>query len=502
MTSNMKSLFLSIGTLLLLASCHNSATVSSEYTVDSSRDISNITDSYLIALDADTTKISPYDHIFNQGANGYILPKGGRASKLDGKVYKKGMIETEIYVDDDIADQYVADTTVTGMVNIVLEELYFGMELNVGVDASAPNGTIRTDISLVNTDDTVNVENIVAKLVGLGKFKKDKQLHIYLFDRASFFKTANAIAFESENHKFIFGSAYLFKNPMLFVHELGHVLGLNHTSAVDSLDRCYNVMHESSIGCANHVHPRQSLAVASGHLTPYFDDDSILFPVGVTCGCESEAIYKSKFQKYLNSIDRGIGDEELVGNVEVVKNAFANIDNLPDEFERNFRRQADAFFDPSDTDLIDTFVQWSIEAQIALRKNNLLRLTAATVDKLNPNRGNNTLSQVMELGTMTELELQKELDTVRRQFDPNIFYQTLDTAVLRKFTELNAQVVDLEATVRDLDRKNKELNRKFESSVIIDKNCSGLYRDGAEASPDNYSTLVLQLMKKCAADDR
>lgn len=435
-----------------------------------------INEGYKLSTTGDTLVVEPFDR------------SNDNVSNLEYLVSKDALrfLKTEIYTDS-ITGVGVVDTTNLQIVDEILTQLHIGTRLAVFKNKLA-------DLSGISTADTMNVENIIEVIKNTTRFDRtsvfdeEAKLHIYLFDRSSFFKTANAIAFESGDHKFIFGNARLFRSSMLFVHELGHVLGLNHSK--ESYGQCFNIMHESSIGCAKFLHPRQSLAASTGVLIGSVTDTTIVFPTGNTeCTCLTSRIYNSELDIYLNARDQGIEDEPLIGNLEGLEEAYNAIvldssRTLDAQFIDNFNAEADYFL--SDPGQKAYYVQESAKAQKVLQINNLLRLMSATVEKLNPSAGTDFLERIMVDGEPYDT-LMYYFNSTANEHDPSAFYRSVVDPV--------QQLIQLQEDKDSLESLNRSLLAILNENILINKKCYDEYLSSTET--ENFVNQIRRLTEEC-----
>lgn len=432
---------------------------------------------YMLYTTGDTLRVEPYKkNTTKRQDNSFLVSKDALA-----------FLETEIYTDVAADVEIVKDNNLQ-IIDTILTKLHLGIRLNVLKNKIA-------DLSGISTADTMNVENIIEILKDTipnsqtSVFDPEAKLHIYLFDRSSFFKTANAIAFESGEHKFIFGNAHLFKSSMLFVHELGHVLGLNHSK--EEYGQCFNIMHESSIGCAKFLHPRQSLAASTGVLIGSVTDTAIVFPEqNSDCTCLTSRIYKSKLDVYLNARDQGIEDESLVGNLEGLEEAYNAIvvDTsriLDSQFIKNFIAEAEFFLSSPIEQAY--YVNESRKAQKVLQKNNLLRLMSATIEKLNPSARGDFLERIMVDGEPSDT-LAYYFENTLSEHDPSVFYRDVEDTkrilsqiraeleVVKEVNgELEKEVLQLQLQKDRLTNANFALQTIVANSIILDEVCYKKY---------------------------
>lgn len=390
----------------------------------------------------------------------------------DGSIVKKGeplrdrkKISVELIASN---SNYDLSNSVKLAIDTILKELYTGIELEF-------NPVTHVDIlETVDTDDYLNSERIISQLVSLGARDDSYNLHVYLFDYSSFFKTSNAFAFNSGGHSYIFGNHELLNNPMLFIHELGHAFNLSHMNKT-YMDRCnlFNIMHESNIGCARLWNVQQSIVVGKDVLVNSSGEADQTLPIneGTVCRECDKAMYSSKFEQYLYSRDRPIDEESLVLNLrklppkrilkDIINGTLENEDKLRDNFLKEYR----SFFK---TDTLENFyVDNAIETTKTLRKNNLIRLLGENHHRLNPMEDELDMKEIFT----TKINQPLFLDTLIGYSDPKYHRELTISSDCNKdslssqLSKLNSIIESMKIALEEKDQQVSQVLASYQNVI-------------------------------------
>lgn len=199
----------------------------------------------------------------------------------------------------------------------------FLQNMNTGMQVSLRNYKT-LDLSQAKTFGYLSNDNVAAN-VG---FSGDEEITgVYLFDNSGFMAEANAVAIPFHEGSIILGDENLMNEPVLFIHELGHTLGLTHHLGLvsdctnpDNTGNMTNVMHEDNIGCVRGLTARQILLMQTGEYVSPFKED-VYYPRGHSCNCNA-SILRNYVLEYLVNFDHFIDNTGIVGNDEALRKAF------------------------------------------------------------------------------------------------------------------------------------------------------------------------------------
>ncbi|MDF1698024.1 MAG: hypothetical protein P1U56_19410 [Saprospiraceae bacterium] len=286
---------------------------------------------------------------------------------------KTDTINFDIHIDSSLTDNWKEYEKSVSVINIILRNLKSGYAVKFNLVDSTRN------LSKYSTEGRLNQNNIFEALgespakdqIGEGEFK------LFLFKDSKFFNTANAVCLPHGKNSYIFGDGNLLYSPMLFIHELGHALGLTHYN-IKPYEGCnsYNVMHESNIGCALHFTRRQIMMAHSGRYVPPMKDEE----QPRACDCNHDRI-NSIEEEYLNSIDRNIDDTPIVSNyltmfsdvyIEELKNGNLDVD-VENSLLENFGKEWDSIIVNSPGTSRAEYISDRLDVHKKLRRNNLIR---------------------------------------------------------------------------------------------------------------------------------
>lgn len=247
------------------------------------------------------------------------------------------------------------------------------------------------NLEKVDTRGLLNQNNIFNELDSIFELKQIETLkyNLVLFKNSEFFNTANAVCLNRNESRYIFGDGNILHSPMLFIHELGHALGLTHFNEkpIEDCDM-YNIMHESNIGCALHLSQRQVMMMKADQYIPKIQIENDLD----SCLCNFGNI-NSVVEEYLNSIDRNIDDTPIIENytslfTKMYKEELINgypSPSITNTLKSNYANEWKTLID--DSSIVDSlnYINNRIEVNNKLRANNLSRWFQEINRITNPN---------------------------------------------------------------------------------------------------------------------